>query len=181
MHHRYPTCPTRWLMTDERMGAGLWTALDRLPRGAGVVFRHHSLAASERRSLFAAVAKVARRRRLLLLRAGGEPFRGEQGMHGRSRHHQKSCRRLLKTWPAHNPAEVVAGRRAGADLIFISPIFATRSHPGGRPLGPIRAAALARLAGGKAIALGGVDERRFRRLRLAPFVGYAAIDAWSGR
>ena len=35
--------PSVFLMTDERMGDGLWAALERLPRGAGVVFRHYRL------------------------------------------------------------------------------------------------------------------------------------------
>ena len=167
-------------MTDERMGKGLWAALDRLPRGAGVVFRHYGLPAGERRLLFAAVAKVAKRRRLLLIRAGDTAFSGEKGIHGRDPRRHRGQRRIFKTWPAHSPAEIIAGKRAGADLIFISPVFATRSHPTGRPLGPLRAAMLARLAGDNAIALGGVDERRFRRLGRGQFVGYAAIDAWIG-
>src|SRR3546814_3022387 len=42
MHRRQPL-PHLWMMTDERQGETLWRALYRLPRGAGVVFRHHSL------------------------------------------------------------------------------------------------------------------------------------------
>src|SRR5439155_26981070 len=42
MHARHPL-PRLWLMTDERQGDGLWAALERMPRGAGVVFRHYSL------------------------------------------------------------------------------------------------------------------------------------------
>jgi hypothetical protein len=45
----------------------------------------------------------------------------------------------------------------------VSPVFATRSHPGARTLGPLRAAAIARALPVPAIALGGVDERRYRR------------------
>ena len=29
-------------MTDERMGETLWPALERLPAGSGVLFRHHA-------------------------------------------------------------------------------------------------------------------------------------------
>ena len=39
-------------MTDERLGDGLWAALERLPKGSGVVFRHYGLAPAERRALF---------------------------------------------------------------------------------------------------------------------------------
>lgn len=165
--------PDRWLMTDERQGAALWGALERLPRGGGVVFRHHATPARERARLFARVAAVARRRGLVLVRAGAIPFRRETGRHGRRGSG-------LVTWPAHSRREAIAAVRAGAALVFVSPVFATRSHPGARTLGPLRAAAIARGLPVAPIALGGVDERRYRRrLRALGFAGYAAIDAWS--
>ena len=163
-------------MTDERQGDGLWTAIERLPRGSGVIFRHYSLPPAERRALFAAVRRVARRRRLTVVRAGPTPFQGEAGVHGRSAKRSKG----LRTWPAHDMAEVLAGRRAGADVILISPIFATRSHPDGRPLGVLHAARLAQAAGGRAVALGGMNATRFRRLRSAGFIGWGAVDGWQG-
>lgn len=175
MPARKPDVPRLWLMTDERMGDGLWPALARLPRGSGVIFRHYGLDRATRAALFAQVARVAARRRLVLVRAGeGRLGACEQGRHGRSARHHPG----LKTWPAHNPREIIAGRRAGADLIFISPVFATRSHPGGRVLGPLRAALLARYSAGCAIALGGMDRKKFRRLPGQSFRGWAAIDAW---
>jgi len=163
-------------MTDERQGEALWTALERLPRGAGVIFRHYSQPLAERRALFAAIAQICRRRGLVLVRSGEARMPGERGVHGRS------SRRVvgLRTWPAHNLREVLAGRRMGADAILISPVFATRSHPGQRPLGVVRASRLAQAAAGRAIALGGVNQRSFGRLRGTGFTGWAAIDGLGG-
>ena len=45
-----PRYPSRWLMTDERMGDRLTPTLLALPPGSGVVFRHYSLAERERRA-----------------------------------------------------------------------------------------------------------------------------------
>jgi thiamine-phosphate pyrophosphorylase len=171
MPPRHPV-PTRWLMTDERVGDALWEALERLPRGAGVVFRHHATPPAARRRLFARVRRVARRRGLVLVRAGGMPMRGEQGVHGRRG-------RGLVTWPTHDRREAVAAVRGGARVVFVSPLFATRSHPGARVPGPLRAAGVARDLPVVAIALGGMDAYRFRRVRALGFAGYAAIDAWS--
>lgn len=161
-------------MTDERMGEALWAALERLPRGAGVIFRHYSLPIAARRALFAAILRVAKRRRLVLVRAGATPMHGEQGVHGRS----VKRTRGLRSWPAHDLREVVAGHRMGADAIFISPVFPTRSHAGQRALGVVRAAHLARAADGRAIALGGLNAATMRKLSGAGFVGWGAIDAW---
>lgn len=174
MRARHPSPPRLWLMTDERMGEGLWQALERLPRGSGVVFRHYSLPLAERRALFARVAKVARRRGLVLLRAGEQRLGiWEDGTHGTGRRVHGWYSRA-----AHSADEVVAGVQAGADLLFVSPVFATRSHPGAPALGPVRLGSLVRGVGVPVIALGGMDASRARRLRRLGVYGWAGIDAW---
>lgn len=162
-------------MTDPRMGDALWSALKRMPRGSGVVFRHYSLPDAERRAAYDRVRRIARRRGLLLVVAGMAHFCASDGRHGRDPRRAKG----LKSWPAHSAREVIAGTRARADVIFLSPVFPTNSHPGARPLGRVRAAALARLAAGKAIALGGMKPQHAGWLRIAGFSGFAAIDAWT--
>jgi thiamine-phosphate pyrophosphorylase len=170
---RPPAIPTRWLMTDERLGEGLWTALSRLPRGGGVMFRHYRTPPAVRRRLFARMLRVARARGLVVVRAGPVPMPGEMGVHRRPG-------RGLVTWPAHDRREAMAGVAAGARVLFVSPIFATRSHPGAPPLRPGKAATIARGLPVVRIALGGMDERRFRTVRHLGFDGYAGIDCWLG-
>lgn len=159
--------PERWLMTDERMGEALWAALLALPPGSGVIFRHHATSAGERRALFARVRRIARARRLLLV-AARPPLPGAAGIHGRVRG--------ATTWPAHDRREALAGIRAGAGWLLVSPVHATRSHPGASPLGIMKAARVGR--GAAAVALGGMTERRWRRVARLGFVGWAGIDAW---
>ena len=67
----------------------------------------------------------------------------------------------------------------GLGLVFLSPAFATPSHPAARPLGVWRWAAMARRAGAPVLALGGVDGRSARRLP-AWVAGAGAIGALSG-
>jgi thiamine-phosphate pyrophosphorylase len=168
MSRRQPL-PRLWLMTDERQGDELWRALERLPKGAaGVVFRHYRLAPSERRQMLRKVQRIASRRRLLLLIAMAGP-RGD-GVHGRRGPGLRSA-------SAHNLRELKTAERSGAALIFLSPAFATRSHPEARPLGPIRFGLVAVQARVPVVALGGVDARNVRRL---PHIyGWAGIDAWT--
>jgi thiamine-phosphate pyrophosphorylase len=175
MPSRYPTkVPTRWLMTDERLGdalwGALWGALRRLPPGSGVVFRHYATPAAERRMLFARVRRVARARRLVLVVAGPP-------MAGALRHGRIAG---AYSWPVHNRAEGLAAQRAGAKMVMVSPVFPTRSHPGAAALGAARAARIGRLAGVPLIALGGMTERRWRRIARLGFTGWAGIDAWVG-
>lgn len=159
-----------WLMTDERQGEKLWRALERLPRGAGIVFRHYSLPPGERRRTFERVMAVARRKGLLLLLAGGARGWKADGLHGSRRSTSAS---------AHDLREIRAAERAGARLLFVSPVFATRSHPGIKPLGRVRFGLLVRQARLPVIALGGMTRRRALSLRPMGLHGWAAIDAWT--
>lgn len=163
--------PTLWLMTDERQGVALWRALAALPRGSGVVFRHHRTAGPERSAMLAKVAQVAARRRLVL---------GVEIVHG-------DIVRVMLPWGdrgggtawiarARSVADGVSAHRAGAAAVFVSPVFATRTHVGQRALGRWHATAIARAARMPAIALGGVTASRYRRLRGTGFHGWAAID-----
>ncbi|HEX8381548.1 MAG TPA: thiamine phosphate synthase, partial [Allosphingosinicella sp.] len=148
-----------------RQGEALWEALERLPKGSGVVFRHYSLAPAERRKLFERVRRVAKRRRLLLL-AGGKGLRAD-GVHGGRGGFSAS---------AHGLRELKTAERSGARLVFLSPAFPTRSHPGAPTLGPVRFGLIASQARIPVIALGGMDGRKARRL---PHIyGWAGIDAW---
>jgi thiamine-phosphate pyrophosphorylase len=159
-------------MTDERLGDALWMALHRLPRGAGIVFRHYATPPAERRVLYRRAVRIARARGLVLVRAGPDRLGYEEGVHGRRG-------AGLVTWPAHSRREAIEGVRAGAAVLFVSPVYATRSHPGAPALGE---AAAARVVAGlpvAAIALGGVTPARGARLMQRGFHGWAAIDAWS--
>jgi thiamine-phosphate pyrophosphorylase len=157
-------------MTDERLGDGLWAALRRLPRGSGVVFRHYATEPQARRTLFRRVVRLARARRLMVVRAGERAGIGEDGVHGSTRGHG------LRTAPAHDRREAVAAVRRGAEVLFVSPVFATQSHPGGKALGTRAARRIAQGLPVVAIALGGMDARRFPGM--TGFDGWAAIDAW---
>lgn len=66
-------------------------------------------------------------------------------------------------------------------LILLSPLYPTNSHPDWRPIPRMRAAALARLANRRLIALGGMSAWHFARIRALGFVGWAGISAWSAR
>lgn len=182
MNRRQPhpkRVPRLWMMTDERQGDALWPALERLPRGAGLVFRHYSLPWAARRALFRKVHAVARRRGLRLLLAGTPHLAaawGADGSHGR---HDARRSIGLPSAPVHDLREIRAAERAGARLLFLSPAFETRSHPHAAPLGPLRFARLAQQTALPVIALGGMSAARARRLGASGLYGWAAIDAWT--
>lgn len=172
--------PTLWLMTDERVALDrLLRGAARLPRGSGIVLRHYRTAAGERRALFDALRRIAVRRGLRLFLAGSEGQAlawGADGFHGRER----GKGRLPMSAPVHDMRELRMAERAGAGVVFLSPLFATRSHPGARALGAFRFSAMARRARVPVMALGGVMPRHVLLVRSLGAVGFGAIDGLSG-
>jgi thiamine-phosphate pyrophosphorylase len=170
--------PRLWMMTDERQGAGLFPAIRSLPPGAGLVFRHYSLAEGPRRTLFEAVAAEARARGIVVLLGGP---RGEAEGWGADGRHRWGSGEGLRSMSVHNHREMRRAEAEGAALLFVSPVFATRSHPGGAVLGPRRFAALASSARRPVIALGGVTHANAPKLLRLGAYGWAGIDAWTPR
>jgi thiamine-phosphate pyrophosphorylase len=164
-------------MTDERID-DLDAAIARLPRGSGIVFRHYSLKPKARRALFDRVHGLARRyRHVLFLADTPEKARiwGADGVHNGS----ALVARGLRSAAVHNVPERIAAIRAGADLMFASPTFATRTHPGKRELGIARLGLLAGSNRSRTIALGGMTAKRAKSLKSLKLHGWAAIDAFS--
>ncbi|PHR21751.1 MAG: thiamine phosphate synthase [Sphingopyxis sp.] len=173
--------PRIWLFTDERNDARLDDAIIRLPRHSGIIFRHYHLPEHLRRARFEAVKSLARRQGHLVFLAGSSALAKRwhaDGVHGRGER-RGATTGLLHSAPVHCAREIHQANRSGTDLFFLSPIFATRSHPGQRPLNPLQVKRLAALCNGKVIYLGGMDQQRYRRRKNVLVHGWAAISALS--
>lgn len=165
-------------MTDPRLGDRLLPAIRRLPVGSGVIFRHYGLDPISRRTLFAKVRRVCARRGHLLLLAGDARLAVKwhaDGFHARS----SGRPRLLHAAPVHNAREIGVAKRHGADILLLSPVQPTASHPGKRPLGPVRFRQLAALCSpARVIALGGMNRAQAAKWPRKIAYGWAAIDAF---
>ena len=162
-------------MTDPRLSDGLGAAVRKLPAGSGVVFRHYHLSEAERRALFRRIARICRQRGHFLVLAGPDDWSAD-GVHGKPRVRPDQ----ILTMPVHSVNEIRQAQAMGADLIFLSPLFPTRSHPGGRVLGLMQFSRLAKLAGNaKVIALGGMARNKAQSITRRVAYGWAAIDAFA--
>ena len=187
--------PPLWLMTDAARLPDPIAALDRLPRGAGIILRHYEggLEAPERRALAHELAARCRARGLALLVAGSGRLAAEvgaDGLHlpewllmrggiaGRWRRRRPDW---LITASCHREAMLRAAARAGADAALVAPVFATASHPEVRPLGPLRLARMVRASPLPVFALGGIDAAAARRIGMSGAAGIAGIGAVAAR
>ena len=174
-----PPWPREWLMTDERIGDRLWEAIDALPAGAGIVFRHYATPVEERARLAQQVAQLCRARGLVLAIAQ-DLFLADSLDAALVHNPVGDPSDLPVSRSAHSLDEAQSALAGGASLIFLAPIYPTRSHPGRPPLTPAAARQIIDVCGVPVIALGGMNRARFAEREMDGFYGWAGIDAWLG-
>jgi thiamine-phosphate pyrophosphorylase len=181
---RRRAAPLYAFMTDALRTPDPARDLRRLAPGTLVIFRHYD--APDRAALGRRLAALARRRGLVFVVAGdrrlawrlrADGLHLPDGMVRRRGHFAPTT----DPWPvsaaAHDGPGLRRALRAGADLILLSPVFPTASHPGRPALGPRRLAALCRRAAVPVLALGGVTQAVQRRVLAAGAAGIAGIGA----
>ncbi len=177
--------PPLWLFTDARRVADPRPVVARLPNGlAGVVLRHDG--EPGRAALGRDLARLCRARRLRLVVAGdprlaatlgaGVHLRGGRWPAGAPMLVRRRVGALL-TSSAHGVVELRRAARAGADLAFLSPAFATRSHPDATVLGTLRWRRFSRGVALPVAALGGIGGMTVRRLPRGLCCAVGAIEA----
>jgi thiamine-phosphate pyrophosphorylase len=173
--------PPLFLFTDPQRMDVLALA-QTLPTGlCGVVFRHDG--APDRALLARRLRAICRARRLVLVIAGDAKLALalQAGLHlrgGARPDLTRLPRHMLRTASAHDAPELRRARDNFANIVFMSPVFPTRSHPGAAALGAHRWRSIARRAApAKAYALGGIDGASIRRLG-GVCAGAGAIDAF---
>jgi thiamine-phosphate pyrophosphorylase len=179
--------PALWLISDTVRLPDPLAAAARLPRGAGVVFRHYDHPA--RSALAGELAALCRRRGLVLSIAGDARLARRvraQGLHlPEARMAEAATPAVadfgLITAAAHSRAATDRAASLGIDAVFLSPVFATSSHPGAPVLGAAGFARIARAARCAVFALGGIGAANADALTGSGAAGLAAIGALKGR
>ena len=169
--------PMLWLFSDRRNDAWLPSALERLPEGSALVFRHYHLEGAARRERFDTLAAIARvSGHCVILSDTQQAARdwGADGIYGPAA--LEPCADLIRLAAAHNGDELQAANRAQVDGVFLSPVFATASHPGATSLGAMGFSVLAQQSLVPVIALGGMTHARATQL---DWPRWGAIDGLS--
>jgi thiamine-phosphate pyrophosphorylase len=152
----------------------------RLPAGSAIVYRHFGAPDAETRAR--RLLAIARARRLKLLIGADSALAqavGADGVHlpERLAHRALALKRAHPRWIVTSAAHsLTAARRSHVDAVVLSVAFPSKSASAGQALGPIRLALRVRAAGRPAYALGGVDNKKARRLIDAGLIGLAAVD-----
>jgi thiamine-phosphate pyrophosphorylase len=182
-----PRLPSLWLLTDPVRTPDPVEAAERLPRGAGVIFR--GFGAPNAPATARRLREVTKRRGLIFLVARDWRLAvqiGADGVHLPEAWVRLAPRlkRMRPHWivtaAAHGGRAVAIANRLGVDAVLISAVFDSRSASAGRPLGPVRFERLVGASKASVIALGGISAKTAPRLRESSAAGLAAVEGLSG-
>ena len=146
--------PLVWLLSDARNDSWLEAGLGALPPRSGFVFRHYHLGGEDRARRYRALRAAAEARGHVTILAGDDDWPCD----GRYQRRPRDGGLQLAT--AHDGDELERAARGGADGVFLSPVFASRSHPGAAQLGVHGFHVLAQRSTVPVIALGGMSPAR---------------------
>ncbi len=170
-------------LTDFRRAPDPARIIDCLPAGTAVIFRDYET--PDRAEWAQRLTQQARSRNLLFYVAGDEALArrcGADGLHLPAFRVAETATRpadLLLSVACHSENELTAAAALKPDSLFLSPVFATISHPGAPHLGAARFRALAREAPAPVLALGGVTAENAPTLRGENVAGFGAIGAFT--
>ena len=168
------------LLTDDARLPDARAAANALPKTSLVIVRAKKPAQREER--VRALMPIVRKRGLILLVADDPALARTLGAHGvhLPEKHARQASRLRAQNPGWLITVAAHSLRAAllichADAILLSPVFATKSHPGAPSLSPARARLIARGVKTPLFALGGITAQN--AALLSGFSGIAAIGA----
>ncbi|MEH6474399.1 MAG: thiamine phosphate synthase [Sneathiella sp.] len=175
--------PTAFYFSDETRGSDPLEQSRILPQDTGIIYRHYNFAG--RFNLAARLSKSCRKRQIPLFIAktpGLAAAIGAAGCHLPENFIpmipaiRRRFPQLYVSAACHSEIAVKAAVQAGADLLFLSSIFPTKSHPGEKVLGLLSGARLARSTALPVFALGGISPQRLNAISAAGFAGFGAIS-----
>ena len=170
--------PSLWYFTDEDKTKDIINILHRLPTYSGIVLRNYC--SKDRRTIIKTVLRIAKRKNFTVLMASHPRAHGNiNGLHLPKWEYK--CRRNTKGQIISVSAHSLKDKRkiinTKADIIFLSSVFHTNSHPKRKHLGIIRFGLLARSLARPVIALGGINNKNIKKLKHFPISGVAAIES----
>ena len=85
-------------------------------------------------------------------------------------------KKLISATIVHNRVEIIMCNSKKVDLVFLSPVFFTKTHKKTSPLNPLKFLNLCKLIRSNVYALGGVNEKNFKRLKYKHLSGLGGIS-----
>jgi len=179
--------PPLFLMTDAKRLLDPSRYIALLPKGSGIIVRHFQDA--EKIKLIKKIKPLCQKHQIKLYVSDAVHMaltHQLDGVHFSEQAVKKiaGCGFLRRVKPkllysaaCHSARAAQAAKRVGLDIIFISPVFPTQSHPGAASLGAWQFHRLSRTTPLKPYGLGGINAKTAQRLITSKACGFAGIGS----
>ncbi len=179
--------------SDQTRYVDFKTIIKNLPKNSIVIFREYHLESFAREKLALEFIKICRsyKHKILIaknlalalkLKADGVHFSDFDKLPLQLL--SKKNRQMSQFWPknfifsiaCHNYLSVLKSQRIQADMIFISPILTTKTHPQQKNLGWLKFAKIFYISKKEVLPLGGMDKNAIKMLKRLDIKGFGGID-----
>ncbi len=183
--------PKMFFFTDRKRVKNIFAVVENLPKNSAIIIREYDLDEPQRLDFAQEIMAIAKKKSLKVLvgknwqlavkiKADGVHFSDWEPMKQLPKHRNNQPKDFLVSYSCHSEKAVRKAQKYGCDLIFYSPIFATKSHLGQRPIGSLKLRNLASKTTTPIYALGGVNEKNIQTLINSHIAGIGGISMFDG-
>ena len=176
--------------TDQKRCGDLGEIIKNLPKNSAVIFREYDLSKEKRQVLALEIFAICKKFGHKFLVAKDLKLAQEIGANGlhfsdldagsnatfKAPENFKNNRKFIISLACHSLKSTLKAQKSIADLIFLSPIFATKSHLNAKKLGLKTLAKACRSSQKPICALGGINENNISSVRKSKACGIGGID-----
>lgn len=179
--------------SDQKKVQNIEESIKKLPKNSAIIIREYHLNDKERLNFAKKVIKFAKKRGIKILigkdialarkvGANGVHFSDFDKLPINLLKNRKFRKKFIFSYSCHSEKSLQKTYELNPDMVFISPIFQTSSHPGTKPLGLRNLAKIAFKNKNhsylplKIYALGGISLVKLKSIRKIPISGFGAID-----
>ncbi|MES2677112.1 MAG: thiamine phosphate synthase [Pseudomonadota bacterium] len=175
--------PEMFFFTDRKRVSNVLEVVENLPENAAIIIREYDLKADQRLNFAQQIALIARRKNLKFLVGKDWNLAQEIGANGvhfsdfdQNFAVPKNRHNMILSYSCHRPESIVEAEKLGADLLFYSPIFASKSHLNQQPVGIDGLKNFIKKTSLPVYALGGIDEQNIKLLNNTNISGIGGIS-----
>jgi len=165
-------------------------AIENLPKNSAVIFREYDLPAQEREKLAQEIIAICRKNnhKILIgknfelarkLKADGVHFSDNDRLSLQILNRRNLPQKFILSVACHNFLSVLKFRKLKVDAVFISPIFATKSHPEAKLIGLQALSRIILKAKHPIYALGGINSQNINSLQKLGAKGIGGIELFN--
>lgn len=182
--------PKLFFFTDRKQFLDIFAVIKSMPDDkAAIIIREYDLSRLERMEFARKIIKIAKEKSLLVLI--GKDLKMAQNLKADGVHFSdhdcyltkyqkfKTKKNFIFTCSIHSARSLKKAQNSLFDVVFYSPIFATKTHPNQKPAGVFSLAKIALKSKIPLYALGGINLDNLKQLKNCHISGIAGISIFS--